>query len=117
MSCETVTLQRGTVVATYNLANAIPDILAPKLEAELSNCQLELSTPNGLKTSQLELKTEVTDTNLNSEERIDKLFSKLDLSGSEDWTEVQQKLVEWVKMMLMHTLRVFSLTPMPSRPH
>ena len=26
MSCETVTLQRGTVVATYNLANAIPDI-------------------------------------------------------------------------------------------
>ena len=93
MSCETVILQRGTVVASYNLANAIPDILAPKLEAELPNCQLELSTPNGLKTSQLELKTEVTDTNLNSEERIDKLFSKLDLSGSEDWTEVQQKKV------------------------
>ena len=93
MSCETVILQRGTVVATYNLANAIPDILAPKLEAELPNCQLELSTPNGLKTSQLELKTEVTDTNLNFEKRIDKLFSKLDLSGSEDWTEVQQKQV------------------------
>ena len=39
MSCHTVSLSKGTVVAELSPANAIPKMLAPKL----ASCQLEFT--------------------------------------------------------------------------
>ena len=50
MSCRTVTLHKGTVVAELSLANAIPKMLAPKL----ASCQLEFMKNQGPKSNKLE---------------------------------------------------------------
>ena len=43
MTCQTVTLHKGTVVAWLLPANIVPEMLAPKLERiTLASCQLEL---------------------------------------------------------------------------
>ena len=100
MSCRTVTLHKGTVIAWLSPANVIPQMLAPKLEeVKLASCQLELGPLNDLKNDKLELEsqlTQVTDyDNLDQKTRdcVDKLFSKLDLSGCEEWTSEQQQSV------------------------
>ena len=50
MSCHTVTLHKGTVVAELSPTNAIPKMLAPKL----ASCQLEFTKNQGPKGSKLE---------------------------------------------------------------
>ena len=43
MSCRSVTLHKGTVIARHSPGNAVPSMLAPKLEeVKLASCQLEL---------------------------------------------------------------------------
>ena len=43
MSCRSVTLHKGTVIARLSPGNAVPSMLAPKLEeVKLASCQLEL---------------------------------------------------------------------------
>ena len=100
MSCKTVVLNKGTVVAWLSPANVIPDMLAPKLEpVKLASCQLELPKGNGLENRKLELDSEVIqigslDEDQDTDEfkhRINKLFSKLNLSGCEQWTDEQQQ--------------------------
>ena len=85
MSCQTVTLHKGTVVARLSPTNVIPEKLAPKLEPiKLASCQLELVKDQGSKTGQLELELEliqISKMNQVTQDRIDKLFTKLDLSG------------------------------------
>ena len=49
MSCCTVTLQKGTVVAELSPTNAIPKMLAPKL----ASCQLEFMKNQGPKSNKL----------------------------------------------------------------
>ena len=99
MSCRTVILHKGTVVARLSPANIVPHMLAPELgEVKLASCQLKLPPKQGLKRDQLELDLELTRVSKNNEEpvdqkRIDKLFTKLDLSGCDDWTEEQQQQV------------------------
>ena len=100
MSCRTVTLQKGTVVAWLSPANVIPQMLAPKLEeVKLASCQLELGPQNHLKNYKLELESKLTrvtkydDLDQKTRERVDKLFSKLYLSGCEEWTAEQQQSV------------------------
>ena len=94
MGCSTVEIPKGTCIAQYSPANIIPEMLAPKLEAEeLVNCQLELSAQNNVETNKLELKNPVTldeDQIKVRQARIDKLFTKLDLSGAEGWSESQK---------------------------
>ena len=84
MSCRTVTLTKGTIVARLLLANKIPDMLAP----EFANDKLEFATRDHLQSCNPELvntnssnHNNVTDVD-NS--WIDKLSAKLDLSGSDD---------------------------------
>ena len=43
MSCQSVTLHKGTVIARLSPSNVVPSMLAPKLEeVKLASCQLEL---------------------------------------------------------------------------
>ena len=99
MSCQTVTLHKGTVVAHLSPANVVPHMLAPELgEVKLASCQLKLLPQKGLKNNQLELDSELIQVSKIDEpsidqERIDKLFTKLDLSGCDHWTEEQQQQV------------------------
>ena len=48
MSCQPVTLHKGTVVARLSPANVIPEKLAPELEPiRLPSCQLEVGERSG----------------------------------------------------------------------
>ena len=60
MSCHTVTMCKGTVVAELSPANAIPKMLAPKL----ASCKLKSVNNQGPKSSKLEF---VNSTNLQPE--------------------------------------------------
>ena len=97
MSCQTVTLHKGTVVARLSPVNVVPEKLAPKLETcKLASCQLKLASQIDKKKSQSELNSELTWMDILDEVtqiRIDKLFIKLDLSGCREWTEAQQQMV------------------------
>ena len=83
MSCKAVTIKKGTAVAQLSPANVIPKMLAPKL----AKCQLESAAGETPENSKLEL-PKTTDS-----DRIEKLFSKLDLSGSDSWSEEEKNSV------------------------
>ena len=82
ISCHTVTLHKGTVVAELSPANAIPKMLAPKL----ASCQLEFVKNQGPESNKLEFADSADSQPKLTKERRDKLFSKLDLTGYDDWT-------------------------------
>ena len=71
LSNKLVVLKKGTIVATVKAGNKIPPMLAPKPHKgkELVSDKLPEKTPT----------------------RIEKLFSKLDLSGMESWSHNQQQ--------------------------
>ena len=72
LSEKTQTFKRGTVIATIHAANLVPPKLAPKYVNE-NNSNNQNQQP--------------------TQERIDKLFSKLDLKGLEQWDiDTQNKL-------------------------
>ena len=71
LSIRPVTLKKGTIVATIKAANIIPPMLAVK--PQLNN--------NNNKTEEIPEKTPA---------RLEKLFSKLDLSGTEGWDQEQK---------------------------
>ena len=61
MSCRSVTLHKGTVIARLSPSNAVPSMLAPKLEeVKLASCQLELPPQKGSKKNQPKLEKELT---------------------------------------------------------
>ena len=99
MSCQSVTLHKGTVIARLSPGNAVPSMLAPKLEeVKLASCQLKLPPQRGSKKNQPELDKELTQISKPGHDtfdqgRLDKLFSKLDLSGCDNWTEEQQQMI------------------------
>ena len=98
MSCPSVTLHKGTVIARLSPSNVVPSVLAPKLEeVKLASCQLELPPQKGLKKNQPELEKVLTQISkpkhdTYDQERLGKLFSKLDLSGCDNWTEKQKQM-------------------------
>ena len=98
MSCRSLTLHKGTVIARLSPGNAVPSMLAPKLEeVKLASCQLELPPLKGSKKNQPKLGKGLTqiskpEHDTFDQERLDKLFSKLDLSGCDNWTEEQQRM-------------------------
>ena len=72
LSEKTQTFKKGTVIATFCTTNLVPPKLAPKYVNENNN-----NNQNQQPT----------------QECIDKLFSKLDLKGSEQWDiDIQNKL-------------------------
>ena len=73
LSEKTQTLKKGTVIASIRAANLIPPKLAPKYVNENNNNSDKNPSP--------------------TQERLDKLFSKLDIKGSESWDpDAQAKL-------------------------
>ena len=112
LSEKTQTLQKGTVVACIQAANLIPPKLAPRVTNVNNNNDKESQDP--------------------SPKRIEKLFSKLDLSGAEEWEETDRlKLKElFVKFhhifaledmelgktdMVKHVIRLDDQTPFRER--
>ena len=85
MSCRTVALSKGTVVAELSPANVIPKMLAPKL----ASCQLEFAKNQSPKNSKLKFVNSTNSQPTLTQERRDKLFSKLDLTGYDSWTQDQ----------------------------
>ena len=83
MSCRTVTLHKGTVIAKLSPANVIPKMLAPKL----ANCQLKFAKNQGPKSSELKFVNSMNSQPKLTQERRDKLFSKLDLTGYDSCTQ------------------------------
>ena len=84
MSCHTVTLHKGTVIAELSPANVILKMLAPKL----ASCQLEFAKNQGTESNKLEFADSANTQPKLTKERRDKLFSKLDLTGYDDWTKI-----------------------------
>ena len=89
LSCHTVTLHKGTVVATLSSTNMIPKMLAPKLVEH----QPELARAKGLKVNKLGLGENTNSIPNLTQERKEKLFLKLDLSSYDNWTKDQQESV------------------------
>ena len=78
MSEKTQTFKKGTIIATIKAANLVPPKLAPKYVNENNNNNNEKLRP--------------------TTECIDKLFSKLDLKGSEQRdSDTQMKLKQVFK--------------------
>ena len=75
VSSSPVTIKKGSKVARYSPANRVPPKLAPKL----SDPHLGLSPQQTERDSQPELSVKAT--RAPTEERLSKLFSKLDLKG------------------------------------
>ena len=92
LSCRTVVLPKGTVVAKLSPANKVPDMLAP----EFADCEPEVADEESLRNRKLGLAKSANSLNNNNEtekSRIDKLFTKLDLSGYDHWSKNQRKAV------------------------
>ena len=82
MSCRTVTLHKGTVIAELSPANA-PKMLAPKL----ASCQLEFVKNQGPESNKLNFANPTNSQPKLTKERRDNIFSKLDLTGYDNWTK------------------------------
>ena len=89
MSCRTVTLHKGAVVAELSPTNVIPKMFAPKL----ASCQLKFMKEQGPKSSKLEFVDSLNSQLRLTEERRDKLFSKLDLTSYDNWTQDQHRMM------------------------
>ena len=81
LSGKSQTFKRGTIIATIRAANLVPPKLAPKYVNKNNNNNEQLQP---------------------TKERIDKLFSKLDLKGSEQWdSDTQMKLKQVFNFCVM----------------
>ena len=107
LSCRTVTLKKGTVVAQLSPANVIPKTLAPKPESV--NHELGSVKNQGLNNDKLEFVKDTNSLPILTKERRDKLFSKLDLTGFDDWTPEQCKATDEVIEEYHHIFAVENL--------
>ena len=105
LSCRTVTLKKGTVVAQLSPTNAIPKMLAPKF---VDN-ELEFTKNQGPKSSELESVKCMNSIPELTQERKEKLFSKLDLTGYDEWTQEQQEAMDNVIERYHHIFAVEDL--------
>ena len=78
LSSRPVTLKMGTIVATIKAANIIPPMLAAKPPSDSNNNNSKDEIPE---------KTPA---------RLEKLFSKLDLTGMENWDQEQKNKMKKV---------------------
>ena len=96
LTSKQVVLKAGTIIGKIEAANAVPPMLAPKLENELeeemnSNLKLiktskeQATTLNSNSTATLLEKCKLT------QEETDLLMSKIDFSGIKDWKPEEQK--------------------------
>ena len=100
VSSKMVIIKKGTKVAWYSPANQVPPKLAPKL----SEPQLGLSPQQTERDSKPELSVKAT--HARTEERLSKLFSKLDLKGTSTWSDENQRKV---KELIVEYEQLFAL--------
>ena len=100
-TCEKVVLQKGTVVRQVKAANIMPPLLAPRDEStyyDVPEYEAKYDSNDNILQYILKQSQVACDPPQPSQERLDKLFSKLDLSGTEDWDEFdQQRVGELIK--------------------
>ena len=101
MSCRTVTLHKGTVIAELSPANA-PKMLAPKL----ASCQLEFVKNQGPQSNKLNFANPTNSQPKLTKERRDNIFSKLDLTGYDNWTQDQCDMMD---AAIEHYLHIFAV--------
>ena len=92
LSCRTVTLKKGTVVAKLSATNMMPQMLAPKL----AKSQLELSSKNDKLSGKVELEQVINSPLILTPERRKALFCKLNLAGYDNWPVEQQTAMDEV---------------------
>ena len=105
MSCRTVTLLKGTVIAELSPANVILKMLAPRL----ASCQLEFTKNQDPKSNELEFVSPTNSQPKLTKERRDKIFSKLDLTGYDDWTQEQRDMMDATIERYLHIFAVEDL--------
>ena len=105
MSCRTVTLLKGTVIAELSPANVILKMLAPKL----ASCQLEFAKNQDPKTNEFEFVSPTNSQPKLTKERRDKIFSKLDLTSYDDWTQEQRDMMDATIERYLHIFAVEDL--------
>ena len=101
---EKITLKKGTKVICVTAANIIPPMLAPDLSIDKS--ELEYITWERNKEGVPKYKTTNSGENVAKPkpmlERLDELFTKLDLSGIQDWSEDLQQEVHDLMVEYQH---------------
>ena len=102
LSCCTVTLHKGTVIAMLSPTNAIPKMLAPKL----AKCKLEFANGETPKNNEPKFVDAMNSIPKLTQEHKEKLFSKLDLSGYDKWTASQQQLID---NLIQHYHHIFAV--------
>ena len=107
LSCRTVTLRKGTVAAQLSPANEIPKMLAPKLKSV--NHELESAKNQGPKSNEPEFVGTTDSLPDLTQEHRKKLFSKLNLTGYDDWTPEQRKATDDVIERYHHIFAVEDL--------
>ena len=93
LTSKEVVLKAGTVIGRIEAANAIPPMLAPKSEKNSEqelNSNLELLSSKNSATTNLKSIPSSEPAKLTQEE-VDLLMSKLDLTSITDWSEDEQK--------------------------
>ena len=89
-------LKTGTIIGKIEAANAVPPMLAPKLENELegetnSNSKLIKTSKEQATTSNLNSTVTLPEKCKSTQEETDLLMSKIDFSGIKDWELEEQK--------------------------
>ena len=94
-------LQKGTIVGQVKAVNIIPPLLGSKDEStyyDISEYESEYESKNDILQYVLKQSSVAHNLPQPSQERLDKIFSKLDLSGTKDWDEFdQQRVGELIK--------------------
>ena len=108
LSCRKITIPAKSVVAQVYAANAVPGLLVPKNppEKDKKNSEEEPKAKEAQKKTEENPPQDDFQLPTVSPEKIEKLFSKLDLSGLEGW-ETEDK--EEVKALLKEYASIFAL--------
>ena len=80
-------------------------MLAPKL----ASCQLEFAKNQGLENNKLKFANSANSQPKLTKERRDKLFSKLDLTGYDNWSQDQRDMIDAVIERYHHIFTVEDL--------
>ena len=102
MTQQPVTLRKGRVVATLMAANLVPNKLALRYLSKSTGVHQADAEQN-------ENGSADTRKTQDKDEQVDRLFSKLDLGGIQDWMEKEQSEV---KELLADYNDIFALNPM-----
>ena len=96
LTSKQIVLKTGTIIGKIEAANAVPPMLALKLENELegetnSNLKLIKTSKEKATTSNLNSTATLPDKCKLTQEETDLLMNKIDFSGIKDWEPEEQK--------------------------